>query len=239
MAKPRRKSASGLFEKASARRRRDEFIRQRWRIFRDAPTYGGLFTSADALADPACPESRRRWMDVSFLALDGRRVWHAEIVTADRAFEDAVEALAQERARALLTEEELAEALQIEWRPVPGSGGTGYWGFYSDTRPRAALGGLTLQAYEAKLRAEIRAQEPPAIHEGFKINPEFPDGHLGSPFHLPYAALFAIVVDAPQIDRATVEQAILRFRALGEKNWTNPEPVPLDRALGEGGQAGT
>lgn len=217
MAKPRRTTNPRLFGALPARRRRDAFIALRWRIFRTAPTYGGLFTSHQHLVDPERPEAPNRWMDILFLGQDGRTIWNAEIVTADLAFEDAVTDLAWERTRALLTEAEFAEEFRMESEPIF-RGGVKLWRVrFPEPRPHAALGGLTLRAYEERLKARIRAQEPPPIHESFALDHSFA-----------YGAGLTITVDAPRLDQAVIEQAILRFRALGETNWTNPDPSPLE-----------
>ena len=220
MPKARRQPNPTPFGALSARRRRDAFIRLRRQIFRTTPTYGGLFTSDQLLEDPERPDARSRWMDIVFLGLDGRTVWNAEIVTADLAFEDAVEALAWARVEARLTPEELAEEFRMERKPVFMKGLKLWEIRFPEPRPRAVLGDLTLRAYEEKLKAEIRAQEPPAIHESFALDPSFASG-VG----------LSMVVDALRLDRPTIEQAIRRFRALGERDWRSPEPVPQERLI--------
>lgn len=65
------------------RTRRDAFIRWRWRILKDTPIYGGLFTSQLQLDDQ---DESSDWFDFLFVGLDGQTVWNAFIITAHAAF---------------------------------------------------------------------------------------------------------------------------------------------------------
>ena len=51
----------------SKHRQRDAFVKLRWEIRRDTPTYGGLFTRGLVLHEPARPDAYRQWFDVQFL----------------------------------------------------------------------------------------------------------------------------------------------------------------------------
>ncbi len=68
------------------RKRRDAFIRWRWRILKDTPIYGGLFTSQLQLDEQDCSSD---WFDFLFVGSDGQTVWNAFIITAKAAFLDA------------------------------------------------------------------------------------------------------------------------------------------------------
>lgn len=68
------------------RKRRDAFIRWRWRILKDTPIYGGLFTSQLQLDEQ---DQGSDWFDFLFVGSDGQTVWNAFIITARAAFLDA------------------------------------------------------------------------------------------------------------------------------------------------------
>ena len=67
------------------RKRRDAFIRWRWRILKDTPIYGGLFTSQLQLDEQ---DYSSDWFDFLFVGSDGQTVWNAFIITAQAAFLD-------------------------------------------------------------------------------------------------------------------------------------------------------
>ncbi|KAB2785438.1 hypothetical protein ACRS7F_24505 [Brucella anthropi] len=68
------------------RKRRDAFIRWRWRILLDTPIYGGQFTSQLQLDEQ---DEGSDWFDFLFVGSDGQTVWNAFIITARAAFLDA------------------------------------------------------------------------------------------------------------------------------------------------------
>lgn len=70
------------------RKRRDAFIRWRWRILKDTPIYGGLFTSQLQLDEQ---DEASDWFDFLFVGLDGQTIWNASILTAKAAFLDVVQ----------------------------------------------------------------------------------------------------------------------------------------------------
>ncbi|EMG51254.1 hypothetical protein WYI_23385 [Ochrobactrum sp. CDB2] len=70
------------------RKRRDAFIRWRWRILKDTPIYGGLFTSQLQLDEQ---DETSDWFDFLFVGSDGQTVWNASILTAKAAFLDVVQ----------------------------------------------------------------------------------------------------------------------------------------------------
>lgn len=67
------------------RKRRDAFIRWRWRILKDTSVYGGLFTSQLQLDEQ---DYSSDWFDFLFVGSDGQTVWNAFIITAKAAFLD-------------------------------------------------------------------------------------------------------------------------------------------------------
>ncbi|KAB2699910.1 hypothetical protein [Brucella lupini] len=74
------------FKSLPYRKRRDAFIRWRWRILKDTPIYGGLFTSQLQLDEH---DEASDWFDFLFVGSDGQTVWNAFIITARAAFLDA------------------------------------------------------------------------------------------------------------------------------------------------------
>lgn len=70
------------------RKRRDAFIRWRWRILLDTPIYGGQFTSQLRLDEH---DEASDWFDFLFVGSDGQTVWNASILTAKAAFLDVVQ----------------------------------------------------------------------------------------------------------------------------------------------------
>lgn len=97
------------FAALSRHRQRDAFVKLRWKILWDTPTYGGLFTSHLVLDEPGRPDAYRQWFDVLFLGLDGRNIWNASITTGNLRFWERIQDLASEQTRSRLTEAELEE----------------------------------------------------------------------------------------------------------------------------------
>ena len=105
------------FGKLSRRRQRDAFVQLRWRILRDTPRYGGMFTSHQLLDEPGRPDIYNQWFDFLFLGMNGLTIWNAEFITGQMAFWDQVSELAWEQTQSLLTEAEF-EA-EFRWKTVP------------------------------------------------------------------------------------------------------------------------
>ncbi|WP_210311648.1 hypothetical protein [Brucella endophytica] len=193
-------------------------MRLRWRILCDTPVYGGLFTSDQVLEDPGRPKLFDQWFDFLFLGRDGRMIWNAEIITARRAFWDAVSDIAWERAMALMSEEERAEEFRTEFEPVYHRGQKYYQVKPREPRRYEQFDGLTFREYEERLREQIIKTEPPSVRESYRLDRDYR-----------YGIGLYIVADAEVIDRAVVEGAITRFQKLGETAWENEQPVARDR----------
>jgi len=114
--------------------------------------------------------------------------------------------MAYERAALLLTPGELKEDCKLEYL----TGGKPHPKYEK-------LGGMTLSEYIEKLEREIVRNEPPTVYASFKIDTSY---RYGVGLHM--------VIDAVSIDRATIEETIKRFYAVGEKNWQNYQPVPRE-----------
>lgn len=202
----------------SLRRQRDTFVRLRWKVVRDTPLYGGSFTSHQILDEPGQPDLFSHWFDFLFPGTDGRTIWNAEIITATRAFWDKVDAIAWDRATALMTEDEREEEFRLDFEPVMHGGRKFYRQRPRERRRYPAFGDLTFRDYEEQLMAQIIDEEPPSIHERFRADHSYR-----------YGVGLKIIVDAPHIDRPAVERTIAHFRAGGEADWTNPAPVLRER----------
>ncbi|WP_323032382.1 hypothetical protein [Paracoccus sp. (in: a-proteobacteria)] len=159
------------FAALSRHRQRDAFVKLRWKILRDTPTYGGLFTSDVVLDEPGRPDAYRQWFDVLFLGLDGRRIWNATITTGGLALWERIQDLASEQTRARLTEMELEE--EARWKFAPAHY-VGPQKFYRVIRPEPrrhdALDGLTIREHQERVASEILHDTPPQIHKSFRLD---------------------------------------------------------------------
>lgn len=99
------------FAALSRHRQRDAFVKLRWKIRRDTPTYGGLFTSDLVLDEPGRLDAYRQWFDVLFLGLDGRSIWNATIITGGLTLWERIQELASEQTRLRLTEANLKRSI--------------------------------------------------------------------------------------------------------------------------------
>jgi len=206
------------FSKLSPRKQRDEFIRLRWKILKDTPYYGGLFTSHLVLNEPGRPKIFSQDFDFLFLGTDGRTIWNAEIITARRAFRDKIDRIAWDRATSLMSEEEREQEFRWDFVPVF----VGIEKFYAlrmgEKRRYDFFGGLTFREYEDNLKKQILESEPPAVYENYRLDRSFR-----------YGIGLRMVVDADWIDRDVIESAIHRFRKVGEQEWQSANPVPCER----------
>lgn len=206
------------FVALSRHRQRDAFVKLRWKILRDTPTYGGLFTSHLVLDELGRPDAYRQWFDVLFLGLDGHSIWNASVTTGNLRFWECIQDLASEQTRSRLTEAELEEEYRWKFSPAFYVGRQKFYRVsQSEPRHHAALDGLTIMEYEERAASKILRDAPPDIHESFRLDRSYQ-----------YGIGLEIIVDAPVVDRAVIEGAIFRFRERGETDWQSPEPIPRD-----------
>jgi hypothetical protein len=198
-------------------KRGDEFIKLKGKIKRDVADYGGLFTSRLVLDE----SNNSQWFDFYFLGLDKFTIWNASIITGLVALHDALNDLAYTRTAEMLTEEELEAEFKMEFVPAERSK-TGkvltYRMVEQEKKRYDQFGGLTFSEQKNKLEAKIIAESPPTIYECFKINLSYR-----------YGIGLSIVMDVDVINRAVIEQAIIKFHELGEKNWQAENPIPKER----------
>ncbi|MCJ1901623.1 hypothetical protein MR829_14720 [Paracoccus versutus] len=206
------------FAALSQHRQRDAFVKLRWKILRDTPVYGGLFTSHLVLDEPGRPDAYRQWFDVLFPGLDGRSIWNATVITGNLRFWERIQDLASEQTRSRLTDAELEEEYRWKFSPAFYVGRQKFYRMIrSEPRHHAALDGLTLREYEERTASEILHNTPPEIHESFRLDHSYR-----------YGIGLEIVTDSPIVDRAAIERSIRRFRELGETDWQSPDPIPRD-----------
>lgn len=202
-------------------KRSHEVIRLKGKIRREAGEYGGRFTSCLVLNEPGRPDLYNQWFDFYFPGTDRFTIWNASIVTARKAFWDEVHDIAHTRVAAMLTPEEREENSKMEFVPAQRSS-TGKILTYKLAERKEMrfeqFDGLTFHEQWRKLESEIICNEPPAIHESFKLDRSYV-----------YGIGLRIVLDVDVINQASIEAAIDRFLSIGETAWVSPEPVPRDR----------
>lgn len=183
------------------------------------PLLGGRFVSSYWEGCPRLPEEGCQWFDCFFPGLDKFTFWNVEIITARTKFYDLVRRMANDRANSLLTEEE-RESLVTFPDKIDENGKT-YSTLEFNDSPFLQFGGLSYMGFTERTAREIAAGEPPTVYEEFKIDTGYA-----------YGIGLHIVVDAENITKDVIEQAIDRFTAVGQKDWKSPEPVPAEHLQG-------
>ncbi|RMC32857.1 hypothetical protein [Paracoccus alkanivorans] len=159
------------FASLSRHRQRDAFVKLRWKILRDAPIYGGLFSSHLVLDESDRPDAYRQWFDVLFLSLDDRSIWNASITTGTLRFWERIQDLASEQTCSRLTETELEEEYRWKFSPAFYVGRQKFYRvIQSEPGHHAALDGLTVREYEERAASKILRDTPPEIHESFRLD---------------------------------------------------------------------
>lgn len=202
-------------------KRSHEVIRLKGKIRRDAAEYGGRFSSHLVLNEPGRPDLYNQCFGFYFPGTDRFTIWNASFVTARKSFWDRAHDIAHCRAGAMLTPQEREENFKLEFVPAQRSS-TGKVLTYNLAEREEMrfdqFGGLTFHEQRRKLESEIVRNEPPVIHESFRLDRSYV-----------YGIGLKIVLDVDVINRASIEDAIDRFIAVGETDWVSPEPVPRDR----------
>jgi hypothetical protein len=222
---PRRKRMGVIrklrpFVTRSNRERASAVIKLRNKIRMQRHIFGGRFIGDSDIVNPDRPILYQQEAFVYFPGTDKRVLWNAYIITARKAFWNAIDSLASDRVWAVTPKEEKERDIFEDFEPVSFNA----WGQATAYRMRErneaheAFGGLTRREYKAKLEKEIIANEPPEIYESFSTDDEYE-----------YGIGLKVVVDAEQIDREIVELVIDRFLAAGETDWRAESPVSRDR----------
>lgn len=202
------------YSRISRRKQRDNYIRLRQKIRNRASVYGGQFTSHHVLNEPGRPALYNQWADAYFLGRDGLTIWNATIVTAVQEFWDVVEDIAHTRAWELLTPEERSAEAEMKFEPVWLNGRRLFRMVEKQKLIYEKYNGLSYKEYQDKLTKEIILNEPPEIFESFATDHSY---HYGTGL--------MIVVHVDEINQATIEESIRRFREVGETNWRATEPI--------------
>lgn len=201
-------------------KRSHEVVLLKGRMRHEAGEYGGRFSSHHVLNEPGRPDLYNQWIDVYFPGTNRFTIWNAEIVTARRAFWDAVHHEACSRAYAKLGDGELSSEAKLEFEPADYSR-TGKVVSYRLVRREpvryAKFDGRTLSEQIELLETQIIRDEPPVIYESFKLDMRYA-----------YGIGLQIVLDVDVINQASVEAAIDRVFAAGEIEWASADPVPRD-----------
>ena len=202
-------------------KRSNEVILLKGRIKRESGNYGGMFTSHLLLDEPDRPDLYNQWFDFYCLGQDRFTFWNVEIVTARRAFWDAVQELAHQRATAMLTSEELADESKLEFVPADFSSTGKVLTYQLINREKMRydkFNGLTFSEQLEKMEVDIIRETPPIIHESFRLDRSYV-----------YGIGLYIILDVNIINQAAIEQAITQFRLLNETDWQAAIPVPRER----------
>jgi hypothetical protein len=198
----------------SRRKRKELYVKLRWRIRHTAPRYGGMFTSYQLLDELDRPSIYNQWADVYFCGSDGLTIWNADILTTTAAFWNKTEEDAHARAWEMLTPAERGQEATMEVKPV-WHGGRKYFQVLGREQVRyEKFGGLTLLEYQDRLAEEIIRTEPPQVFEEFITDKTYSHG-IG--LHM--------VIHVAEINVSTIEQAIERFRAVNGSDWRADSPV--------------
>jgi len=197
------------------RKQRDSLIRMRQKILNESSVYGGQFTSHHVLDEPNRPAIYNQWADFYFLGSDGLTIWNATIVTAVCEFWDTVEDIAHAKAWEMLTPEEQSAQAEIRFEPIWSNGQRMYRLMERPDIFHEKFGGLTYSDYQKKLTEEIIQNEPPEIFESFATDRSYR-----------YGIGLNMVIHVSEINRVTIEEAIRRFREVGETDWRAEKPLP-------------
>ena len=207
--KHRRHKKERYYWQLPRRKQRDNFIRFRQKIRYLSPIFGGQFMSPHHIDEPSYSPEDNQWADIYFLGTDKVTVWNTTILTAADAFWGAVELLADKKVFGMLTEEEWENEFRRRSR---------YETMDEPATTFEKFGGLNLMEYWDKIENEIILYDPPVIFESFSTDRSYFDG-IG----------LTMIVHVPEINRLTIEEAISRFRQIGETDWKASEPVPRDQ----------
>jgi len=207
--KHRRKKKEKYYWQLSRRKQRENYIRFRQRIRDLSAIYGGQYISPHYIDEPAQSPEENQWADIYFLGSDKVTVWNATILTAANAFWGNVETIVIRKLSELLPSDEI----DAEFRRL-----NRYENRNKPPTKYEMLGGLAIMDYLDKAEEEIILNDPPVIYELFSTDRTYYDG-IG--LHM--------IINVSEINRLTIEDAIYRFRQIGETDWKAAEPVPRNQ----------
>lgn len=192
-------------------RRRNAVIKLQGRMLRNISTTGSaMFDSHQLLTDPDEPQRVHEWVDIVFPGLDRFTLWNAEFITTRMAKQDAARHAAYEQIDAQLAQAGLV--YEPRWtshlipRKRPGETRMYRMAFAPELR-YDVLGGQTYREACDALETQLM-QTLPTPPERFEIDRGYA-----------YGIGLHAVVNVPTLDTTAIERTIMRFRALGERNW--------------------
>ncbi|HKM96345.1 MAG TPA: hypothetical protein VJY99_06550 [Buttiauxella sp.] len=207
------------FTSLSRRCRRKKVLALKNLIHKERYRCGGLFYDECDISQYDNPDRVWGWSDIYFIGRDPAEFWNAEIITAQVAFNDAVESRAFDEAYGLLSEQERDSEFQRETRPDYNANGEIVSHTLIDRQSKGyrAFGGLTFSQYVQKREEEIARDTPPEVHRRYQYLHGFTYG-LG----------LRIIVDVTSLSQQVIEEAITDFRLRGECEWCSPECVSFE-----------
>lgn len=122
--------------------------------------------------------------------------------------------MAHTRAWEMLTPDEQEFEAEMKFEPIRSGGKKMYRMVEKPKLVYEKFGGLTYHDYHDKLVEEIIQNEPPEIYESFTTDRSYC-----------YGTGLYIVIHADEINQGSIEEAIRRFRVVGETDWRAAEPV--------------
>jgi hypothetical protein len=210
------------FTSLSRHKQRDVFIKLRGQIHRTKGKYGSTFTSHQVLNEPGRQAVFNDWVQFYFLGLDGHTIWNTYLYTAGHAYWDKISSLAQDEADRLNPiDNSIAWSIKDWLIPVYDSAGRKIHSVIRESKPVAALGGLTRREFLDDCAARLIKEDTGStvqVFEEFEIQRNYE-----------YGIGIQAVMDIPEINREAIETMIAKFRAMGEQSWKSDVPVSRDR----------
>lgn len=213
--KHRRYKKATYYWQLPRRKQRDHYIRLRQKIRNHSAVYGGQFLSYHVLDEPGRPALYNQWVDAYFLGTDGLTIWNATIETAFAEFWNVVEEITFKQAWEMLTPEEQSAESEIKFKQIRVNGKRMFEWIDKPKLTYEKFGGLTFKDYQEKVAEEIIKTNPPEIFDSFMTDRTYC-----------YGIGLNIVINVSEINRSSIEEAIRRFREVGEKDWKATDPVP-------------
>lgn len=204
------------FSKLSRHKQRDLYIRLRWKIQQSKNRYSKEFLSTIVLDEPNRPALFNQYATFYFLSLDGHTIWNTYLFSANREYWNSIDEIASQKASELRPERD--SSFKNWLIPIYDANGKKDGYVMREQEPHPEFGNKTRrqfqEEYAAKLIHEDTGNTAP-VYEEFRIERGFE-----------YGVGLYITIDAPTINVETIETAIARFRALGEKSWKSSTPIP-------------
>jgi hypothetical protein len=207
------------FSCLSRHKQRDAFIKLRGKIARTKERYGPNFTSDHVLNEPGRPAVFNDCCQFYFLGMDGHTIWNTYLFTAGHTYWGEISSLAHDEADRLNPRDsDRPKGIKHLFVPIYDGAGRKTHYVMREQEPVAAFGNKTrhefMREYESKLISEDTGSTA-LVFEAFEIQRNYE-----------YGIGIQAVMDVPEINLEAIEAMIAKFRAMGEKSWKSPAPVP-------------